>query len=94
MEKYKVIINPTAEKDFSRHKKAGNAATIKKILTILNELKEHPYTGEGQPEELKFDLKGKRTLVKTNKQKRPTYLRSKRRDCNRVRYCCNETLFR
>ncbi len=58
MEKYKVIINPTAEKDFSKHKKAGNSATIKKILTILNELKEHPYTGEGQPEELKIELQG------------------------------------
>ncbi len=27
-------------------------------MTILNELKEHPYTGEVQPEELKFELKG------------------------------------
>jgi Txe/YoeB family toxin of Txe-Axe toxin-antitoxin module len=54
MEKYKVIINPAAEKDFSKHKKAGNAATIKKILTILNELKEHSYTGEVHPEELKL----------------------------------------
>lgn len=93
MEKYKVIINPTAEKDFSRHKKAGNAATIKKILTILNELKEHPYTGEGQPEELKFDLKGLWSR-RINKKDRLIYLRSKRRDCNRVRYCCNGTLFR
>ena len=58
MGKFTVIINLTAEKDFSKHKKAGNTSTIKKILTILNELKEHPYTGEGQPEELKFDLKG------------------------------------
>lgn len=58
MEKYQVIINPTAEKDFSQHKKIGNKASIKKIFTILNELKEHPYTGEGQPEELKYNLKG------------------------------------
>lgn len=58
MGKYKVIINSTAEKDFSLHKKSGNQASIKKILTILNELKVHPYTGEGQPEELKYNLKG------------------------------------
>jgi hypothetical protein len=31
MGKYKVIINPTAEKGFSKHKKTGNAATIKKF---------------------------------------------------------------
>ncbi len=58
MGKFKVIINLTAEKDLSQHKKAGNKASIKKIFTILNELQEHPYTGEGQPEELKHNLKG------------------------------------
>ena len=31
---------------------------IKKILKILNELKEHPYTGTGNPEELKYELSG------------------------------------
>ena len=30
----------------------------KKIKTILNELKEHPYTGTGQPEQLKHELSG------------------------------------
>ncbi|WP_395061127.1 Txe/YoeB family addiction module toxin [Flavobacterium sp.] len=58
MGKYTVIINLTAEKDFSQHKKNGNKASIKKIFTILNELKDHPYSGEGKPEELKYDLKG------------------------------------
>lgn len=58
MGKYKVIINATAEKDLSKQKKAGDKATIKKILTILDELKEHPYSGTGKPEELKYNLKG------------------------------------
>lgn len=39
-------------------KKSGNTASIKKILKILNELKEHPSTGSGNPEELKYDLSG------------------------------------
>jgi toxin YoeB len=30
----------------------------KKIQKILSELEEHPYTGEGQPEALKYDLTG------------------------------------
>jgi len=48
MGKYQVIIKPTAENDFSKHKKIGNSASIKKILTILSELQEHPYTGTGR----------------------------------------------
>ena len=39
-------------------KKSGNTASIKKILKILNELKEHPSSGSGNPEELKYDLSG------------------------------------
>ena len=58
MGKYQVIIKATAEKDLSKHKKSGNKASIKKILKILNELKEHPYTGTGNPEELKYELSG------------------------------------
>ena len=58
MGKYQVIIKATAEKDLSKHKKSGDKASIKKILKILNVLKEHPYTGTGNPEELKYELSG------------------------------------
>lgn len=58
MGKYQVIIKATAEKDLSKHKKSGDKASIKEILKILNELKEHPYTGTGNPEELKYELSG------------------------------------
>lgn len=58
MGKYQVIIKATVEKDLSKHKKSGDKASIKKILKILNELKEHPYTGTGNPEELKYELSG------------------------------------
>ena len=58
MGKYKVIIQPTAELDLSKHKKAGNVATIKKIIQILKELQEHPFLGSGKPEALKHNLSG------------------------------------
>ena len=58
MGKYQVIIKPTAEKDLSLHKKSGDAASIKKILKILNELENHPFTGIGKPEEFKYQLVG------------------------------------
>ena len=58
MGKYQIIIKATAEKDLSKHKKSGDLASIKKIIKILNELKDHPYTGSGNPEPLKFELSG------------------------------------
>lgn len=58
MGKYKVEIQPTAEKDLSKHKKSGNKATQLKIIKILDELKEHPYSGTGKPELLKYELQG------------------------------------
>ena len=58
MGKYQIIIKATAEKDLSKHKKSGDLASKKKIIKILNELKDHPYTGSGNPEPLKFELSG------------------------------------
>lgn len=56
MEKFKVIIKPTAKKDMAWHKKAGNQAVNKKIIRILEELQVHPFTGTGKPEPLKYEL--------------------------------------
>lgn len=53
MGKYKVIIKSTAKKDIAWHKKSGNQASKKKIIRILEELQEHPFTGTGKPEPLK-----------------------------------------
>lgn len=58
MGKYKIVLQPTAEKDLIKHKKSGNKVIIKKIITILNELTEDPYKGTGKPEPLKYDLSG------------------------------------
>ncbi len=58
MEKFIVEIQPTAQKDLLKFKKACNKSVNNKILKMLDELIEHPYTGTGQPEQLKHDLKG------------------------------------
>jgi toxin YoeB len=55
---YIVTYTETAIKDLQKHKKAGNKATINKISAIVAELEDHPYTGIGQPEQLKYNLAG------------------------------------
>ena len=58
MGRYFVDLTEPAKKDILQHKKAGNIAAIKKIEIILVELAEHPYTGTGKPEQLKYNLAG------------------------------------
>jgi toxin YoeB len=55
---YTIKLTPEAISDIEFHKKSGDKATLKKISTLLKELAEHPKTGTGQPEELKYDLSG------------------------------------
>lgn len=40
--------------DFQRIKKSGDQVRLKKLRTILEELQEHPLTGIGNPERLKY----------------------------------------
>ena len=58
MGKYFVEFEDVARKDLKAHYKSGNKSTIKKIEKILLELTQHPFSGEGQPEELKYNLEG------------------------------------
>ena len=58
MGKYFVEFGDIARKDLKAHYKSGNKSTIKKIEKILLELTEDPFSGEGQPEELKYNFKG------------------------------------
>ena len=53
---YTLRFSITSLEDIERHKKSGDRATMNKIELLLNELKEHPTTGTGQPEKLKHDL--------------------------------------
>lgn len=55
---YTLDFSKTALEDIKKHKKSGDKPTLKKIEKLLNELMEHPITGTGQPEKLKYDLAG------------------------------------
>ena len=58
MGKYKIILQPQAQKHLASHKKSGDKASIKKIDLILKELAIHPFIGVGKPEALKHELNG------------------------------------
>lgn len=51
---YSLIFAPRAMDDFQRIKKSGDQVRLKKLRTILEELQEHPLTGIGNPERLKY----------------------------------------
>ena len=55
---YRIIIKSTAKKDLAKHKKSGHQKNKANISKIIEELKIHPYTGIGKPEQLKHNLSG------------------------------------
>ncbi len=55
---YTLTISKAAEKDFIKLRKSGDKATLVKLNKLLNELREHPYTGTGKPKPLIHDLTG------------------------------------
>lgn len=58
MGKYRVIVSNIAKKDLLAIHRSGDKASIKKVEQIIAELYNHPETGIGKPEKLKFDLTG------------------------------------
>lgn len=56
---YILQFSQKTDEDLLFHKKFGNKAIIKKIITFLEEIAEHPFSGTGKPEPLKHDLSGK-----------------------------------
>lgn len=48
-----------AKTDLEYWKKTGNKAIMNKISALLKDISEHPYTGIGKPEPLKYELAGK-----------------------------------
>ncbi len=55
---YTLEFSKTALEDIEKHRKSGDKPTLRKIEKLLNELMEHPTSGTGQPEMLKYDLAG------------------------------------
>lgn len=58
MGKYRIKLQPKAERHFSAHKRSGDKGSLKRIQLILEELETHPYSGTGKPEQLKHELSG------------------------------------
>jgi toxin YoeB len=55
---YNLLLTEKAESQLSEWKKSGQKKSLQKILSLLNELREHPRTGTGQVEQLKGNLSG------------------------------------
>mgnify|MGYP000862980787 FL=1 len=55
---YQLNFSQQAQNDISFYKKTGNKLVLKKLLLLLNEISEHPYSGTGKPEALKYNLIG------------------------------------
>jgi toxin YoeB len=51
---YELKFTPTAFADIEFHKKSGDRVLLKKLYQLLVEISEHPMTGTGKPEKLKY----------------------------------------
>ena len=54
-----IVLLEHAQKDREYWKESGNKAIMNRITALLKDIVEHPYTGKGKPEPLKYDLAGK-----------------------------------
>jgi toxin YoeB len=66
---YGIILLPKAQEGIDKLKKSGNALAIKRLNILLNELREHPKTGIGNPHQLKENLSGQWARSVTNKHR-------------------------
>lgn len=58
MNSYTLWFSEQAIDDIRQHKKSGNKAVINKVILLLEELTQHPFTGTGKLEPLKYNLSG------------------------------------
>lgn len=56
--RFRVEFSDTAKEDYEYWKKTNNEKVIAKIKTLLKNVLETPFKEIGQPEALKYDLKG------------------------------------
>ncbi len=70
---YEIKYTEKAEKHLEYFIYSGNKAVLRKIDTLIDELKEHPFEGTGKPELLKYALSGLWSR-RINKEHRLVYL--------------------
>ena len=56
---YTIVFTEAADEDVARWKKSGQKTVMNRISKLLVDIQEHPLTGIGKPEALRFDLAGK-----------------------------------
>ena len=56
---YELTISQDALDDIVKLKKSGDNVAIRRLNKLLDELREHPTTGTGQPEQLKHEYSGR-----------------------------------
>lgn len=55
---YEIELTAKTERHLIEWKKSGQIKTLRKIVTLFDELREHPTTGTGQVEQLKGNYSG------------------------------------
>ncbi|GHT67040.1 Txe/YoeB family addiction module toxin [Bacteroidia bacterium] len=53
-----IVFTPEAQSDREYWKKSGNVSVQNRITALLKDMRQHPYTGIGKPERLKYNLTG------------------------------------
>lgn len=56
---YRIVFSEHAREEYSYFLRSGNKAIVKRIAELLRDISEHPYSGIGKPEPLKYELSGK-----------------------------------
>jgi len=50
---FEIVFTTEAMEDIDKFKKTGNKSLVKKVFSLIQELKQHPEKGTGKPEKLK-----------------------------------------
>ena len=66
---YRLEFLKEAKEGILRHQKSGDKQILKKIYVLLEELKVHPETGTGKPEQLKYQQGNKWSRRITDKHR-------------------------
>jgi len=64
---YSIELSERAELDIIKLRESGDKQALKKLNTLINELRVHPETGTGKPERLKYVNKWSRRINKKHR---------------------------
>lgn len=56
---YRIVLSEQAREEYAYFFRSGNKVITNKIAALLKDISEHPYTGIGKPEALRYELAGK-----------------------------------